>query len=363
MSEDGLPRRLQQAREQAGISKANLAEKIGVKSASVWRWEKGKTTPKAHRLSKIAEITGASVDWLNTGNESDNHKNATSKVSPIHPNTVGSKIIAYQGRPGAYSHLACKERYPQFEPKPYASFKDCFEVVENEEAGLAMIPIENSLGGRVADIHLILPDSNLYIVDEHFQPVQHMLWGQPDAELADITKILSHEQALSQCKFEIEGLGAEPVKFPDTAGACEYIASKNDKSLAALASSLAGEVYGLKNLRYRMEDKFVNTTRFIVMSSEEKKPDVSDSCITSFTFTVRSIPAALYKCMGGFATNSVNFIKLESYMPMTDHQTASFYAEIEGHRDTENVRQAFEELHYYTSKVKVIGVFSANRKR
>ncbi len=359
-----LKDRLLQAREKKGFTQTHLAELLGVTPGVVNRWEKGTRIP-SRRIHEVAKLLNITYEWLTTEQADTTSKVHIPGVSLINTHDISNKIIAYQGRPAAYSHLACKNRFPQFQPKDYASFEDCFAAVESDEAGLAMIPIENSLGGRVADIHLILPNSGLYIIGEHFQPVQHMLWGLPNASLSGIKKIMSHEQALSQCRSTILALNAEPVIFSDTAGACEYIANKKDKSLAALASSLAGETYGLQSLRERVEDKLGNVTRFIVMSRRSIIPDNVEGAriITSFIFTVRSIPAALYKCMGGFATNSVNFIKLESYISIADHDNASFYAEIEGHPSDKAVERAFDELNYFTTKVKILGTFPADSKR
>lgn len=267
-------------------------------------------------------------------------------------------VIAYQGVPGAYSHLACREAFPHMEPLSCPSFEDAFAAVEDGRAGLAMIPIENSLGGRVADIHHLLPDSNLYIVGEHFQPVHHHLLAPQGASFDTVKEARSHTQALAQCRSTLRELGITPVKEADTAGAAKLVAELNDPAVAAVASSLAGETYGLKTLRARIEDKIGNVTRFVVMSRTRIEPDPrAGRCITSLVFALRSVPAALYKSMGGFATNGVNFIKLESYISVGDDSSARFYAEIEGHPAERSVDQAFEELQYFTTKVKVLGTY------
>ncbi len=356
---------LLQAREHRGFTRTRLAERLGVSIGAVSRWENGSLEIPPRRIREIAKVLDVNYESLTTKQVDTTSKDDISSVSPIDTHAIDNKIIAYQGRPGAYSHLACTTRFPQLEPKAYASFDGCFAAAESGEAGFAMIPIENSLGWRVADIHLILPDSELYIVDEHRQLVRHMLWGLPNASLSDIKKVMSHEQALSQCRSAIHALNAEPVVSPDTAGACEYIAEKKDKSLAALASSLAGETYGLQCLRENVEDKLGNVTRFIVISRRSIVPDNVEGAhiITSFFFTLRSIPAALYKCIGGFATNSVDFIRLESYASIADPETVSFYAEIAGHPKNKAVERAFDELNYFTTKLKILGTFPANSKR
>ncbi len=360
-----LKDRLLQARVQNGFTQTDLARILEVSVTSVSRWENGSLNIPVLRIHEISKALDITYEWLSTGRASTADKDYIPEVNAVDTYAINNKIIAYQGRPSAYSHLACITRFPQFEHKAYASFIDCFYAVESGEAGLAMIPIENSLGGRVADIHLILPNSGLYIVDEHFQPVQHMLWGLPNASLSGIKKIISHEQALSQCRSTIHALNVEPVVFPDTAGACEYIVEKKDESLAALASSMTGETYGLQKLHDHAEDNLGNVTRFIVMSRSSIVPDNVEGAyiITSFIFTLRSIPAALYKCMGGFATNKVDFIRLESYASIADPENVSFYAEIAGHPKDEAVESAFDELNYFTSKIKILGTFLADSKR
>lgn len=272
--------------------------------------------------------------------------------------------IAYQGEPGAYSHLAAKTAYPQLEPVACESFVSAFAAVENREAALAMIPIENSLGGRVADIHHILPDSTLYIVNEHFQPVKHCLLGLPGASLEQLTHIRSHPQGLAQCTALIQELKAKPYPTTDTAGSAREIKELNDPAHGAIASALAAEFYGLDVLRERVEDRLGNTTRFVVLSATRLEPDPNDGpCVTSFVFQVRSVPAALYKCLGGFATCGVNITKLESYITDQRFQEAQFYAEIEGHPADKLVDTAFEELQFYSKKLKILGTYPANSYR
>lgn len=266
--------------------------------------------------------------------------------------------IAFQGEPGAYSHLACNEAYPDLEPLPCESFEDAFAAVSGGAAGLAMIPIENSLGGRVADMHHLLPESSLYIINEHFQAVQHCLLAPPGASLEGLKSIESHTQALAQCRGLIRELGVEAVHVADTAGAARDVAERADPTIGAIASKLAGEIYSLETLRTRIEDKLGNTTRFVIMSRARVEPDPRDGpCMTSFVFQVRSIPASLYKALGGFATNGINITKLESYIVDASFTVAQFYAEIEGHPSDNNVTNAIEELQFFCDKLKILGTY------
>ena len=275
-----------------------------------------------------------------------------------------ARSIAFQGVPGAYGNLACRARFPELETVPCKSFEDAFAAVEDGRVDLAMIPIENSLGGRVADIHHLLPESNLYIVDEHFQPVQHHLLGVPGASLEGIRQVYSHEQALAQCRDLILELDVEPVVRADTAGAAEEVAAAGDPSIAAIASELAGEIYGLVSLRSRIEDRLGNTTRFVVMSRRREEPDLRDGpCLMSLVFQVRSVPAALYKSLGGMATNGINIVRLESYISLATPNVAQFYAEIEGHPTDKAVNQALDELQFFSTTVKILGVYPADRSR
>jgi prephenate dehydratase len=266
--------------------------------------------------------------------------------------------IAFQGEPGAYSHLACKEAFPDLEPVPCESFEDAFAAVSDGAASLAMIPIENSLGGRVADMHHLLPDSSLYIINEHFQAVQHCLLAPAGATLEGLKRIESHTQALAQCRGLIRELGVQAVHAADTAGAARDVAERGDPSIGAIASKLAGEIYSLETLRTRIEDRLGNTTRFVVMSRARVEPDPRDGpCMTSFVFQVRSIPASLYKALGGFATNGINITKLESYIIDASFTVAQFYAEIEGHPSDTHVAHAFEELQFFCAKLKILGTY------
>ncbi|MSO70924.1 MAG: prephenate dehydratase [Alphaproteobacteria bacterium] len=273
-------------------------------------------------------------------------------------------VIAFQGILGAYSHLACREAYPALTPLPCPSFEDAFAVVEDGRAECAMIPIENSLGGRVADIHHLLPASSLYIIAEHFQPVHHCLLGVKGATLEGLKRVLSHEQALAQCRGQLKSLGLEPVLRADTAGAAKELSESGDKTTGAIASALAGETYGLKVLRTRVEDRIGNTTRFVIMSRRRIDPDPKDGpCLTALIFQLRSVPAALYKALGGFATSGINITKIESYLSGDRFSVAQFYAEIEGHPADLKVARALEELDYFSTTLRILGSFRAHKFR
>ncbi|MGI9607447.1 MAG: prephenate dehydratase [Acidimicrobiales bacterium] len=266
--------------------------------------------------------------------------------------------IAFQGVPGAYSHMACSAAHPEMDPVGHDTFAQAFASVEDGSCELGMIPIENTLGGRVADIHHLLPESNLSIIGEHFQPVRHQLLAPPGASLETLKTVASHEQGLAQCRDLIRELGVEPMDFGDTAGAAKEAAERNDPSFGAIASELAAETYGLQILRSRIEDKLGNTTRFVVMSRRAIEPDPRDgAAITSIVFQVRSVPGALYKALGGFATNGVNITKLESYMTDQSFTVAQFYAEFDGHPADPAVANAFEELQFFCSKMKKLGTY------
>lgn len=274
------------------------------------------------------------------------------------------QLIAFQGYPGAYSHLACRDAYPDLEALPCKSFEDAFDAVESGRAHLAMIPIENSVAGRVADIHTLMPDSGLFIVAEHFQRVNHCLLTVPGAAVGDLKSVHSHIQALSQCRNLIRDLGLRAEIEADTAGSAKDIAARADKAHAAIASDLAAETYGLDVLRRDVEDADHNTTRFVVLSRIARRPAPDDGpAMTSFVFQVRNVPSALYKAMGGFATNNVNMTKLESYQVGGSFNATQFYADVEGHADDKNVSLALEEIHFFTSKLRVLGVYPAHAFR
>jgi prephenate dehydratase len=280
----------------------------------------------------------------------------------VHPDPEHS--IAFQGVPGAYGHISCRAVFPEMEAIACETFTGALSMVRQEQARYAMIPVENSLGGRVADIHHLLPESGLYIIGEHFQPVQHQLLAVPGAKLGDIKAVHSHEQALSQCRNFTRELGIEPIVHFDTAGSAKMVAELGDKSQASIASSLAAEIYGLDVLRDRVEDRLGNTTRFLIMSRSRINPAPKEgSCMTSLVFQVRSRPAALYKALGGFATNGVNVTKLESYITDASFEAAQFYIDIEGHPDEVAVARALEELQFYSAKLKMLGVYPSHPYR
>jgi prephenate dehydratase len=274
---------------------------------------------------------------------------------------MASKKIVFQGEPGANSHLAARDVYPDYEPVPCPTFEDCFAAIVAGEAELAMIPIENSVAGRVADIHHMMPDSGLHIIAEHFMPVRHQLLAPKGAALKDIKTVESHIHALGQCRKMIRKLGLRAIVSADTAGSAREIAEAGDKTRAAIASSLAAEIYGLDTLVADIEDEAHNTTRFIVLSREAKwAKSGAGPVITTFLFRVRNVPAALYKTLGGFATNGVNMSKLESYMVEGNFFATQFYADVEGHPEDRNLVLALEELAFYSKEMKILGVYPAH---
>jgi prephenate dehydratase len=272
-----------------------------------------------------------------------------------------AETIAFQGVPGAYSHLACREAFPELTHLACETFEDAFVAVQDGRAGRAMIPIENSLAGRVADIHHLLPDSGLYIVAEHFQRVNHQLLAPKGATLDGLEVVHSHVQALAQCRQLVRVLGLKTQVHADTAGAAQEVAARGDPAQGAIASTLAAEIYDLETLRGDIEDARSNFTRFVVMAREMQRPPVADgACVTTFVFRVKSVPAALYKSLGGFATNGVNVIKLESYLMGGSFDVAQFYADIDGHPDAPPVRRALDELEFFSTEVRVLGIYPAH---
>jgi prephenate dehydratase len=272
--------------------------------------------------------------------------------------------IAFQGEPGAYSHQACRQARPGKEALPCRTFEDAIEAVRRGEADLAMLPVENSTYGRVADIHSLLPGSGLHIIDEAFVRVHINLLALPGTPLSEVKAAMSHTVLLGQCREFLHQHGLRAVTGADTAGSARIVAERGDPALGALASELAGEIYGLDVLARQIEDQSNNTTRFLVMSPQ---PDYSrrgaGGMMTTFTFRVRNIPAALYKALGGFATNGVNMTKLESYMVNGSFTATEFYADIEGHPDDPQVARALEELGYFTSALNILGVYPADPRR
>lgn len=277
------------------------------------------------------------------------------------PEAAPESAIAFQGVPGAYSDMACRAARPQMTTLPCASFEDTFAAVREGRARLAMIPIENSSAGRVADIHHLLPESGLHIIGEHFQKVEHQLLAPKGATRDQIQTVHSHVQALSQVRNYTRREGLRPVVHADTAGAAKEVAELGDPTRAAVASQLAGEIYDLQVLDANIQDIPHNTTRFIIMAEEPIDPPHDHSpVITTFVFRVRSVPASLYKALGGFATNGVNITKLESYIIDGSFTVAQFYADIEGHPEDRMVRLALEELSFFSREVKILGVYPAN---
>ena len=268
-----------------------------------------------------------------------------------------SNTIAFQGWPGAYSDLACRTVFPDLETLPCPSFEDAFAATRDGKAGLAMIPIENTVAGRVADIHHLIPESGLHIIGEHFQKVNHHLLALPGTNIDDITHVHSHIHALNQCRILIRELGIEPVIHADTAGAAKQVAEGGDKTQAAIGSELAGEIDGLASLQANIEDAAHNTTRFLIMARDAKVPQQGEPCMTTFIFRVRNVPAALYKAMGGFATNGINMTKLESYLAEGQFYAAQFYADVEGHPEDTAMKHAFDELHFFCDHILTLGTY------
>ena len=276
--------------------------------------------------------------------------------------TAASRRIAYQGEPGANSHLVCQQAYPDWEPVACASFEDAFAAVESGDADLAMIPIDNSIAGRVADIHHFLPGSGLHIIAEHFLRIRFHLMAVPGATLDEISRVHSHVHALGQCRKIIKQHGLTTVISGDTAGAAREIAESGDVTQAAISPPLAAKIYGLDVLASDIEDEEHNTTRFVVLSREPRRAEAGRGpVVTSFVFNVRNLPAALYKALGGFATNGVNMTKLESYMvDGTFTGATQFLAEVDGHPDDVPVARALEELAFFTTDVTMLGVYPAD---
>ncbi|MFO1184854.1 MAG: prephenate dehydratase [Bauldia sp.] len=268
------------------------------------------------------------------------------------------KRIVYQGEPGANSDIAARQVYPSYRPVPCATFEDCFAAVTKGEADLAMIPIENSLAGRVADIHHLLPTSDLHIIGEHFLPIRFQLMAIKGSRVSEITSVHSHVHALGQCRKIIREHGWRSVITGDTAGAAREIAEARDPHRAALAPRLAADIYGLDILAENVEDAQHNTTRFIILSRQAKNAKAgSGLVVTSFVFRVRNLPAALYKALGGFATNGVNMTKLESYQLEGQFLASQFYADVEGHPEDVNLARALEELRFFSSELRIVGIY------
>ena len=276
------------------------------------------------------------------------------------------KKIAFQGEPGANSHIACNEAYPTYEPLPCATFEDAFAAVRSGAATLGMIPIDNSLAGRVADIHHLMPESGLNIVAEWFLPVQHQLMAPDGATLKTIKTIESHVHALGQCRKIIRDLKVTAVVAADTAGAAREVSEAGDITRAALATTLAARIYGLRILKKNVADAKHNTTRFVVLARKPKWAGRSERLVvTTFIFQVRNIPAALYKALGGFATNGINMTKLESYMVGGNFAATQFYADVQGHPKDRALELALEELAFVSQpkSLKILGVYPGHKFR
>jgi prephenate dehydratase len=280
--------------------------------------------------------------------------------------TTKTNRISFQGEPGANSDTACRDMFPTMEPLPCPSFEDAFNAVETGKADLAMIPIENTLAGRVADIHYLLPESKLHIVAEYFLPIHFHLMVLPGVKKAEIKSVHSHVHALGQCRKIIRKNRWKAVVAGDTAGAARVVAEEGDRTWAALAPRLASSLYGLDIIEENVEDSENNVTRFVVLSKEKKwavRESADQPMMTTFVFRVHNIPAALYKGMGGFATNGVNMTKLESYQLGGTFFATQFYADIEGHPEDKNVAQALKELQFFSKEVRILGVYEGNEFR
>ncbi|MCL6708682.1 prephenate dehydratase [Pseudomonas sp. R2.Fl] len=280
--------------------------------------------------------------------------------------TTKTNRISFQGDYGANSDMACRDMFPDMEPLPCPTFEDAFVAVENGDADLAMIPIENTIAGRVADIHYLLPESRLHIVGEYFMPIRFQLMVVPGVTREEIKTVHSHIHALGQCRQIIRSNGWKPVVAGDTAGAAKLVAEKGDRTMAALAPRLAADLYGLEIIAENVEDTENNVTRFVVLSRDEELPQRSTAdelFVTTFVFNVRNIPAALYKALGGFATNGINMTKLESYQIGGKFVATQFYADIEGHPHDAPVERALEELRFFSEKVRILGVYKGHPMR
>lgn len=273
---------------------------------------------------------------------------------------ANAKRIAFQGEPGAYANLAAREAVPHAAAIPKPTFEDAIEAAKSGDTDLVIIPVENSLIGRIADIHHLLPDSGLHIVGEHFLPIRHQLLGLKDATLEDIKSVYSQAPALAQCRTILRNRKLVAHNWYDTAGSAKHIAELGDKSAAAIASTLAAEFYGLKILQADVEDEHHNATRFLIMSRQDERAPNRGKVVTSFIFQVKNAPAALYKALGAFATNGVNMTKLESYQLGGSFNATQFYADIQGHPDQPNVAAALKELEFQTAKMSVMGVYPAS---
>ncbi len=270
--------------------------------------------------------------------------------------------IAFQGELGANSHEACMAAFPEMEPVPNATFEEAFEAVRSGDCQLGMIPVENSIAGRVADVHHLLPSSGLKIIGERFKPIHFQLMANPGVTLGEVTTAVSMPIALGQCRKTLRRMGLKTEAAGDTAGAAKALAENPDRTKAAVSPALAAEIYGLEILARDIEDEYTNTTRFLVMTADANPPApaFTEPCVTSFIFRVRNIPAALYKALGGFATNGVNMTKLESYMENGAFTATFFYAEVDGRPEDQDLARAFDELRFFSERFEILGVYPAD---
>ncbi len=273
---------------------------------------------------------------------------------------TGQLTIAFGGALGSYADLACRAVFPHDTTLPCLGFEEAFAAVRAGTADRAMIPVDNAIAGRVADVHHLLPQGGLFIVGEHYQPVEHQLLALPGVTLAEIKTVKSHVQGLSQCRGFIQKHGMQPVAENNTAQAAANLAAQQDRSTAVIASTLAGQLYGLVSIASDIADMRGNTTRFLILAREAAKPAPNLPCVTSLIFRVRSVPAALYKALGGFATNGINITKLESYLVDGNFTAAQFYLDIDGHPETVPMRHALEELGFFAHEVKILGTYAAH---
>jgi prephenate dehydratase len=270
------------------------------------------------------------------------------------------RAVAIQGAPGCNSHIAALEAFPDALPLPCFSFEDALDAVKDGKARRALIPIENSLHGRVADIHFLLPESGLSITGEHFMPIRYWLMGLAGGQIADA---MSHPQALGQCRHWLRARGLKAVPYPDTAGAAAMVAELGDAAIGAIAPRLAADLYGLEPIADRLEDSDDNTTRFVVLEREAIDGAIEGPRMTSFVFEVKNVPAALYKALGGFATNGVNMTKLESYQRGASFAATAFYCDVEGGPEDANLARALEELEFHTKSRRILGTYPQARPR
>ena len=356
--------KLRTYRKQHKTTQHTLATMIGVSHSSINRWERGTTTPPFAVVEKIAHALHIPVSHLvdDTGVTEQSPPCDLPVIPPLHKGDT----VAFQGFLGAYSHACCVHIYGKsVQVLPCKTFKQAFEKVETGHASVAVIPIENSLGGRVADIHYLLPESSLHIVGEYYLSVQHCLLGVPGATIQDIKTVYSHEQGLAQCRNRLHNMHLDMCTYMDTAGAAHFVSQQQNIQKAAIASHLAAEIYGLSVLETNMQDTNTNITRFIVVRkqpiAEHKFTGKHDMYKTSCLFYTRNIPAALYKALGGFATNAINFSKLESYVPLLNtHGDAFFYIEFDGHLQDTRVIQSVDELQFYSNHIRILGSYKKN---